>query len=318
MKILKKINFLVVIAIILSNSAIAQIFTRPLPKSWVSKFDCIERSMWFRIGNYKPGGKSKDDIFKEKTGMPAKNIFFSNKSIDDLINKIEAVVLPFDHINIYLGLYVDDPSCPQDMKKPGTNDVVLVFAPAERKRDEHGNDIYVDVGSYFMVDKNEACHEIINKQCFDKWIKEYVDKLSSAKDGLASTIDPTKNENILPDGTISDTRRLTYSYESFLEFWKEERKHLVKKNINISGIRVDFVQYTDRGMPEKRGKFQYRLHLQFELIQEISSGNQVDYYQEDTKNFHRRYKKYLKEREKDSLLSPNGGNHGQLCPNICL
>ncbi len=297
------------------NQSNAQLFTRALPEAWVSKAESIERRTWFRIGETKADGKSKADVFKRITGVEMPNIFYENRSIDNLIKKINSVGESFDHIKIYMSSYSAHASCPSDLSNIPDKTILLVFALAKRKiiGDTYH---YEDIGSNFLIAPSDGSIYAIDNNCLNIWAENYYNMFLKEKDDLLSTIDVTDMDNKLPDGKPSDTKYLIYTKDNFIGFWGEERDYLMRKrDINITGVRVDFAQYSDKGIPNTPNKYRYRFHLQFEFIRTNGQGHPVEFYHEEEKNFSRRYEKYKKKPR--TVIYGLTGNHGELCPKNC-
>ncbi len=305
---------LVITFITLSLQSSAQLFTRQLPKSWTAKADGIERKTWFHLANLKPGSKSKDKIFQDKIQTADyPHLFYPIEVVDKLIGKLGEIVVPYNSINVYITLFTKSVNCKTVLPAINDNQILLVFAPANRI-----NNSVLDIGRYFIMAPDNTCIEI-EKFCMEEWSANYFKKVVDGADGLISTI-LNAPENIGKDGKLTDTKSIVYPYENFKEFLTRERDYQNRKFYSVSGIQVDFSQFTEKGDGSINAEYKYRLILQFEFTRK--EGNKdVVFYVDDEKNFLRRLKKTMKRNE--SRVSPNGTveiktfNHGELCPQIC-
>jgi hypothetical protein len=314
--------------ILLSLNTPAQIFTRRLPKSWTAKAEGVERIAWFHLANPTPGAKSKDRIFQDKIKTPEyPHLFYSIDGINELLKKLGAIPESFNSVNVYITLFRNFENCSANLPHIDDDKIVLVFTPANR-----GASGVKDIKRYFIIGPDNKCYEIEEK-CLQDWSSNYVTKLIDGADGLVSTIlDKTENhcdkQNHCKDNKLSDTRSIVYDYDNFKEFLEEERAYQDRKFDKVTGIQVNFSQFTDKGDPNaKPGQYQYRLTLQFEFTKAVEGKNEV-FYIDDQRNFLRRRKKsdkeeqrlMKKEKAKIQLLGRNSiktFNHGELCPQVC-
>jgi len=298
----------------------AQIFTRPLPKNWVSKKSSIERKNEFLVGKLypSPDQKTKAEILHKKVSANQPlQMRYSEKSVTDLMNRISekysvnGIRKPNQWVNIYITL---DASVPK---------IVLVFAPAKGDEGEPGKiNPPKDLGSYFVIENN-MCTEIL-KGDNDNWCKNYFDYVIDGADGLVSTIDQTDRDNS-SGGIYSDTKSEYYAFKDLKEFLIDEPEYQKNHfNNDIWGIEVDFAAYTDKG--DANGRFKLRFILQFELLPNINGPDVL--YVDDQSNFNRRLKRWIKKynkAENGKALTQTtkeerekvGSNNGQLCPPNC-
>ncbi len=307
---------LVVTLIMLSLNTSAQLFTRPLPKSWTAKADGIERKTWFHLPGLKPSTKSKDRIFQDKihtTDYP--HLFYSIAGVNDLIAKLDKIAVSFNSINVYITLPTKPVTCATALPPISNDQIILVFAPADRV-----GETVKDVGNYFIIGPDDKCYEI-EKSCMQEWSSNYFKKVIDGADGLISTILNIKENKY--KGVLTDTRSIAYPYSNIKEFLVNEKDYQGRKFNKVSGIQVDFAQFTDRGDPQSdKVEYQYRLILQFEFTRKNEQSKDEVFYIDDQKNFLRRLKKTKKEEEKnrasnDGRIRIKTFNHGSLCPQVC-
>lgn len=311
----KLVLFLVTTFTIFSLNATAQLFTRPLPKSWTAKADGIERKAWFHLPGIIPGSKSKDKIFQDKiqtTDYP--HLFYSIGAVEKLLTQFEKTTIPYNSVNVYITLFTNSANCKTVLPPISTKQIILVFAPAMRSRAG-----VTDIGKYFIIAPDDNSYEV-EKSCMEDWSSNYFKKVVDGTDGLISTIlDAPENKDKY--GKLTDTKSIVYPYENFKEFLTTEKDYQDRKFNKVSGIQVNFSQFTDKGDPDSfNQEYKYRLILQFEFTRK--EGNKdVVFYIDDQKNFLRRLKKTRKKNE--SGISAYGTeeiktfNHGELCPQIC-
>jgi hypothetical protein len=309
----------VLLLILFSFHASAQLFTRILPNKWTSKAASIERTTWFRFGKLKPENKSKEEIFKKSIASFQKSIFYPIQAVNTLIDLIEKEAPVLKRINIYITSFDINNPGKVDVSKTPDGQILFVFAPAEDK------DTHPDIGKYFVIANDNICYEISVKEK-DSWADKYINNVIVTNDGLRTTVDPNAKENQM-DGHVSDTRSLYYLYEDLTEFLVEERKYQERKfNKNVSGIEIDLASYTDEG--DNDGYYKNRLILQFEFTNDDSNGSHEKFYIDDGKNFYRRLKKTLKtqgsiiriksiNKNRKNDFTKRGFNHSELCPDDC-
>lgn len=307
--------FLVIILMALSLHSTAQLFTRQLPKSWTAKADGIERRTWFHLANLKPGSKSKDKIFQDKIQTADyPHLFYPIEAVKDLLTQFEKIATPYNSVNVYITLFTNSANCKTALPPISPKQIILVFAPANRTPGG-----VTDIGKYFMIAPDNKCYEV-EKPCMEDWSLNYFKKVVDGADGLISTI-LNAPENIGKDGKLTDTKSIVYPYENFKEFLTREKDYQNRKFYTVTGIQVDFSQFTDKGDGSINADYKYRLILQFEFTRKDENNKDVVFYIDDEKNFLRRLKKTRKKNE--SRLSSNGTveimtfNHGELCPQIC-
>lgn len=322
-----KMSILFVLLILGFAETKAQLFTRPLPKKWVAKADCIERKMWFRFGRKAQNVKSKEEILKRIVGSSQESkIFYPIHSITTLLNNLDAKDPNLKGVNIYITSF--DITKPGPLRNTNTIDrqIVLVFATA---RPDNGHD---DTGYYFAIGADNSCHEITMNDK-DNWLKNYRDNIVNSVNGFNTTIDPGASYNWYQGNRlqVSDTWRVFHDYLELKEFLVDEKDYQKRKFKNdLYGIQVDFSSYTELGNDE--GKYKYRLTLQFEYTRQKNDGTYEVFYLDDQPNFFRRKKKADKQGRRELARSEKqnkqknqkngeekamGFNHGELCPDIC-
>jgi hypothetical protein len=263
------------------TSSTSKLDTVLLPKMWVKKKESKDRIKWFLKNKYP---KLKLISRSENT-----SIFFSDNGFRKLITVIKT-----------LSSTNKDFSCLRTYFASFKNSLTLIFRPEDSNHNMIGTD-------YFTYTENglEKINIIDNP-----WINNY---LLSELNALNSTID-----NNDPENKEGETKSITYPISSIEELECEMNYQRLHNNINVSGIKVCFASYTNKG--NEAGKLKKRLHLVFELTRSVHKNRNKIFYIDDQNDFDNRLlatRKSINDKEFKIYDSKNeflGFDNGQLCP----
>ena len=153
---------------------------------------------------------------------------------------------------------------------------------------------------YYFVNTNDDKLYEVSKACGETWRNSYETIVLPL---LRQTINAADPDDMDAPGVFTDTKSIFFEKKPILDaFENEEEYQCCKHSIQISGYRMSFSAYTEKGNYENKNK--KRLHLQYEYLYK-KAGKKYRLLQETQSDYNQRHNPIHKL------------NNGQLCPVNC-
>ncbi len=281
--------------------------------------DGNDRKNYFQTGvlNSAIQPQSKFIVLSNIVGFPISQILYDTLSIDRLILKMKTDYGgTIEKLRIYFAAYDKNYPYPangvsQPYKNAKDRTLLLFFCPVDATDSEL---------NYYIISPDDSLVYYLPDSVARDWADYYLDMDVYGLNGLVTTIERNAKENYIGyPNFFSDTRCITYGFDSIINVLQNERKYQMDQNSKrVTGIEADLAAYTEKGINGLREGFSInaykdRLIVQFEYLEKDSTGRSKIFYIDTLPDFNQR--KILSGVSHPKQILSN--DNGQLCPPNC-